>query len=94
MVNKPKYVKDLSSQLCSVHREGMQVEILGEGGEITIATVVADDDEQLWLELYQDSEAVRVPLLKFEELLAKAKQEVHGESFYPYPENDEDVNDT
>jgi hypothetical protein len=68
----------MTLELCEADESGELV----EGGLYPAATIVADENEKQWLELYPEGELVRIPLTEFEEAIAQAKEGVHGEKFY------------
>ena len=65
--------------------EGMTLEILADDGELLVATIVADDDDVQWLELYPGDQTVRVRLSDLLQAVEVAKEGVHGERFYDDP---------
>lgn len=63
-----------------------------EGGLDPAATIVADDDEVQWLEIYPEGGIVRIPLAEVVKAIEFAKEGVHGEKHYD--RLDEDAQDT
>jgi hypothetical protein len=77
-------------QWASAVGEGMTLELVeaDESGEIAkdglypAATIVADDDENKWLEIYPEEGVVRIPLVEVIKAIELAKEGVHGEKHY------------
>jgi hypothetical protein len=77
-------------QWASVAEEGMSLELIeadasgevADGGLCPAATIVADDDERQWLEIYPEEGSVRIPLSEVIKAIQLAKDGVHGERFY------------
>jgi hypothetical protein len=80
-------------QWASAPHEGMTLELIeangsGEmidGGLYPAATIVADDDETQWIEIYPEGGPVRIPVAEFEQAIELARKDVHGESYYDAP---------
>ena len=53
-----------------------------DGGLYPAATIVADDDETQWLEIYPEEGPVRVPLSELRRAIEVAREGVHGERYY------------
>lgn len=83
-------------QWCSAIDEGMTLELveadesgeIAEGGLYPAATIVADDDETQWIELYPEGGNVRIPLAEFVKAIELARDGVHGEKHYDQIAND------
>jgi hypothetical protein len=88
-------------QWASAQDEGMTLELIeaDESGEVAngglypAATIVADDDETQWLEIYPEEGVVRIPLSELIKAIELAKDGVHGEKFYD-PQNERLSEDT
>ena len=87
-------------QWASAMDEGMTLELVeadesgevAEGGLYPAATIVADDDETQWLEIYPEGGNVRIPLAEIVKAIELAREGVHGERHYD--RLDEDSQDT
>ncbi len=55
---------------------------IAEGGLDPAATIVADDNEVQWLEIYPPEGIVRIPLSEVVQATKAAKDGVHGERYY------------
>ena len=53
-----------------------------KGGLYPAATIVADDEEVQWLEIYPAEGSVRIPLAEIIKAIELAKEGVHGEKHY------------
>ena len=90
MRRRPRKITRLYLQWASVTDEGMTLELIEadesgdivEGGLYPAATIVADDDETQWIEVYSEEGPVRIPLSELMKAIELAKEGVHGESHY------------
>lgn len=69
--------------------QGLQLEVLLAGadgrplGEDALITVLGDDADRLWVQLYDVvGNFVRIPLTELEKAIESAKAEVRGEAWY------------
>jgi hypothetical protein len=88
-----RIIPKLYLQKASLHLGGLTLELVeaGEdgirnkgGGLYPAVTILADDDEKIFFEIYPkgESTAVRIPLEEIEEAIRIAKDVVHGETYY------------
>ena len=83
-------IEHLSNARVSASGEGMTYEVcegtekgkLKDGGLYPIFTVIEDEENRKWIELYPGEEIVTIPLDQFEDALKKGKEEAHNEAFY------------
>ncbi len=88
------HLKKIYSQLCSITDDGMHLEVLpanDDGSPIHSApeliTIRADKGDARKFVVYSYSgEMISIPLSEIERAITLAKQNVHSEDFYPYPE--------
>ena len=69
--------------------QGLQLEVLPADangqplGADALMTVLGDDADNLWVQLYDVAgNLVRIPLAELERAIESAKAEVHGEAWY------------
>jgi len=71
--------------------ELVEADDLGEivkGGLFPAATIVADDEEVQWLEMYPTEGNIRIPLTEIIKAIELAKEGVHGEKYYDQLDGD------
>jgi hypothetical protein len=89
MMKITKFAKLIGQWLGTVD-DGKQLEILAasNNGEVMenapypLATVVADENEVLYLEIYTKGGALQLPVSDLKELFSSAEGEVHSEEWY------------
>jgi len=88
--NPWRIIPRLYSQWASAEGEGMTLELIEadetgeiiEGGLCPVATIVADDEEVQWLEIYPEEGIVRIPLTEVITAIELSRKGVHGEKHY------------
>ena len=74
--------------------DGKQLELFTENPNAIypLATIIADDDERLFLEIYSDGNLIQMPVDQIQQAFQKAEGEVHSEKWYEqnvYPKSDD-----
>jgi hypothetical protein len=90
MLKAPKIFQTVVVMMCSSTGEGMTLEICPgnedgsriDGSAFPLATILADDEQRLWMEIYTGDGPVRVPVSEIERALERAKLEVRPEVWY------------
>ena len=89
-MKKKRILRHLYFQWAGRSGEGNTLELIeadengevAEGGLCPAATLVADDDENRWLEIYVGDELIWIPLSEVVRAIELSKDGVHGEVFY------------
>jgi hypothetical protein len=88
-MNKAKVVASTTTVIASPSGEGMQLELhegapsgVPSGGPFPILTILKNDQEHLWVELYTGAGPVRVPLKDLQAAIERAAEEVRSEASY------------
>ena len=93
------FYSEVSLVIASVHEDGMHVEVhagdrdaepLPNGFQPVVATFRSEVEGEIRVAFDVVGAIVEIPLSELERAIAVAREEVHAESFYPYPDDSND----
>lgn len=83
-MSEPIRIKDLKMQWLATVDAGKQLELYSERDDLPypIATIVADDEEQLFLEIHVDGKCLQVSVVQILKAFVLAQNDVHSEKWH------------